>query len=60
MLRGHGRTTRGHGRHWCAIYIMKSGTGFFFGSYGRRPMKRIEDFLNKLCTKWYFCNEIIL
>jgi len=34
----------GPGEHWVAIFIDQNGRGYYFDSYGRPPLKEIDQF----------------
>jgi hypothetical protein len=40
------------GEHWVALYIDSHGE--YFDSFGRKPEKTFERFMNKHCTAWTF------
>ena len=42
------------GEHWIAIYVDKNGRGEYFDSFGRRPDKHFERYLNANCSSWTF------
>ena len=41
------------GLHWIAIFI-DGNTGEYFDSFGRKPEKEFERFMNKHCADWTF------
>lgn len=47
------------GSHWVAIHIDKNGMGEYFDSFGRKPTKHLEAFLNVNTKKWFYNNEVI-
>jgi len=40
------------GEHWVALSI--DGSGHYFDSFGRRPPREIELFMNRNCSQWSF------
>jgi hypothetical protein len=42
------------GEHWIAIYVDKNGRGEYFDSFGRKPNKHFERYLNNNCASWTF------
>jgi len=42
------------GQHWIAIHVDDDGRGEYFDSFGRRPTKQFEVYMNKHCTVWTF------
>jgi len=42
------------GEHWIAIYVDKNGRGEYFDSFGRKPNKHFERYMNSNCVRWTF------
>ena|SRR3989442_11171925 len=42
------------GQHWICIYFDGDGHGEFFDSFGQRPKRVFEHYLNKYCIAWTF------
>jgi len=42
------------GEHWIALSISDKSVGYYFDSFGRRPPREIELFMNRNCSKWSF------
>jgi len=42
------------GQHWIAIHVDDGGRGEYFDSFGRRPTKQFEAYMNKHCAVWTF------
>ena len=40
------------GEHWVSLSI--DGSGHYFDSFGRRPPREIELFMNRNCSQWSF------
>lgn len=52
-------TSRDKGRHWVAIFVTSSSTGFFFDSYGNHPAfyaEEFEDFFIRNGLKLHYNN----
>jgi hypothetical protein len=45
------------GEHWIAIYVDKNGRGEYFDSFGRKPDKHFERYLNFNCASWTFTKK---
>jgi hypothetical protein len=43
------------GEHWIALYIDTNGE--YFDSFGRKPGKTFERFMNKYCDRWTFSEK---
>ena len=42
------------GRHWICMYFDTDGHGEFFDSFGMRPKRVFERYLNEKCIAWTF------
>ena len=46
------------GTHWIAIYISPDRQrGEYFDSFGRLPIARLANYLNRHCDRWYYCEN---
>src|SRR2546425_7720873 len=42
------------GQHWICIYFDEDGHGEFFDSFGQRPKRVFEHYMDKHCISWTF------
>ena len=42
------------GNHWIAICVDENRVGEYFDSFGRKPSKEFERYLNTTCIRWVF------
>jgi len=43
------------GSHWLSIFISRSGLGYFFDSFGRRPnVYKMYNYMNDNCSEWHY------
>ena len=42
------------GEHWIAISVDDRGNGQYFDSFGRAPLKRFDDYMNRRCRSWSY------
>ena len=42
------------GRHWIAIFIDSHRRGEYFDSFGRRPSRVFENYMNEHCVEWNY------
>lgn len=42
------------GKHWIAIFVDSKQRGEYFDSFGRKPTKDFEKYMNEHCTNWIF------
>ena len=42
------------GLHWVEVYFHSNRTGEYFNSFGRPPIREIEQFLNTYAEKWQY------
>jgi len=45
----------GHGQHWLAIYVDKTGFGNFFDSFGSHPNQfNLTEYITRNCSYWNY------
>lgn len=42
------------GEHWIALHVDSRRRGEYFDSFGRKPPRVIEDYMNEHCVDWLF------
>jgi hypothetical protein len=42
------------GKHWFSIYVDSLGHGEFFDSFGQKPSRAFEDYMNRYCRTRIF------
>ena len=42
------------GTHWIVICVTEEGYGEYFDSFGRKPNKHFERYMNENCRRWIF------
>jgi hypothetical protein len=42
------------GKHWIAIFVDSKRRGEYFDSFGRKPAKAFENYMNEHCADWTF------
>jgi hypothetical protein len=42
------------GKHWIAINVDSLGRGEFFDSFGQKPSRAFENYMNRHCRTWIF------
>ena len=42
------------GEHWVSLFINSRRRGEYFDSFGRKPSRVIEDYMNEHCVDWIY------